>query len=164
MYVLKRNRFYKIEAAALEGTVNASGKKLTVKRIKKHFTKLDKKRKQRANVMELSAGHMRTNNQQRNVVRPFARRAQAWAAQAGHNSLNRAPTPTMSNVSSDRRPRDTWTGKQRVAVMRLLNRPPLPNRNGFGNMSKGGQGRGVPSNVRCYACNEMGHLASNCPT
>ena len=160
MYVLKRSRFYRVEASALEGTVTVAKKKLSVKRIKKHFTKLDKRRKQRACVMELSTGSLRDTYQQKNIARPIARKAHAWAAQAGPTNLNRAPTPIMSNLSSDKESGNGWTGKQRVAVMRA---PPKFNGNGQGNLQKGAQNKGSLANMRCYNCNEKGHLASNCP-
>ena len=78
MHVLCHSRFYRVETAALEGTASARGKKLTLREIKKHFARIDKKRQQRAQVVELSNGPAGYYDQRRNMRAPN-RRTQAWA-------------------------------------------------------------------------------------
>ena len=161
MHVLKHSRMYRVEAAALEGTAYASRKKLTLKTIKDHFNRLDKRRRQRAKVFELSGPTENDWNVQRN--RPN-RRAQAYAANARRPNPTRGPTPIMNNVAVNRDVENRWQGKERVAVMRPPPRPNTANNmNMMGNMAQAGQPFRNMANVTCYYCREKGHISSNCP-
>ena len=165
MHVLRHSRFYRVEAAALEGTANAGDNKLTLRRVKKHFAKLDKKRRQRAQVVELSNGPQSYPDQRRNQRLPN-RRNQAWANSAGIKP--RKPlAPLPNGVPPKRYPQNSWNeANQRGATIR---RPtPMPRR---GNENA----RPIPrreqpphasqrlQNVICYNCGERGHMSANCP-
>ena len=81
METLKQGRFYKVEATAFENAARTTGRKLTVRSIRKHFAKVDKKRIQRLKMMELSNGNQNVRNNR--IGQGLQRkRAQAWAANA----------------------------------------------------------------------------------
>ena len=162
LYTLKNSRKYRVDAAALEGTSNANGKKLTVRRIRRHFAKLDRRTQLRNHMLDISnASNPDTFAKKRQKY--LKNKAYAYAANMGPQNPYRASTPLVRNQSNQRNRVDYWKGgKERVAVMRPPNKGQLPSKVKMANaVQHSGDWRTSPDIV-CYFCNEKGHIMANC--
>ena len=172
MFCLKHNRFYKVDAAALEGTAEAAKKKLTLKEVRKHFRNLDKKRKERKKITDLTIhksselpfSPRKINNNHRYQRKHYAN----FAAQSGPSDpmSSTASTPVASNVSGARTASALPIGKLRKPNAPHASAKPKPFQSSCSNMPA----RNTPHTPRwpgpdiiCCTCRKPGHARANCP-